>query len=322
MRNLRLSYTESRGAPALVEAVDSMYGVGRDGVVIGCPEELIFLFMNSFLEAGDEVVCISPAYQSLYELPRAIGCDVVFWSLIARDGRWRLDYDELETLLRRRPKLLVLNFPHNPTGYMPKPAEFGRIGDLAERYGITVFSDEMYRGLALSEPELPSFAGHTDAVAMSGLSKGPGLPGLRLGWIASRRHDLISSVLAMKDYTTICNPAPGEVIAEAAMRNIEALFRRNIAILRQNVDIANEFFARRSEAVEWIPPMGGTTAFPRLLTGDVMELGERAVALKSLMVLPDEVFDVKGNRFRVGMGRKNFPLALELFGELLNMGGQ
>jgi aspartate/methionine/tyrosine aminotransferase len=276
--------------------------------------------MNSFLEAGDEVLCVSPAYQSLYELPRAIGCDVAFWSLVVRDGKWSLDYDELESLLRRRPKLLVLNFPHNPTGYMPKPAEFKRIADLTERCGITVFSDEMYRGLALSAPELPSFAGRPNAVAMSGLSKGPGLPGLRLGWIASQRHDLISPVLAMKDYTTICNSVPGEVIAAAAMRNIEALFRRNLAILRRNVDIANGFFARRSEFVEWIPPMGGSTAFPRLLNGDVMELCERAVTLKSLMVLPDEVFDVKDNRFRVGMGRKNFPLALELFGELLETG--
>jgi aspartate/methionine/tyrosine aminotransferase len=299
-----------------------MYNVGHDGVVIGCPEELIFLFMNSFLESGDGVVCVSPAYQSLYELPCAIGCDVVFWSLAARSGRWSLNYDELETLLRSRPKLLAFNFPHNPTGYMPNLAEFQQISDLAERYGVTVFSDEMYRGLALSAPELPSFAGRPNAVVMSGLSKGPGLPGLRLGWIVSRRHDLISSVLAMKDYTTICNSAPAEVIAEAAIHNIDALFRRNLAILRRNVKIADEFFARNSEFVEWIPPIGGSTAFPRLLNGDVMELCERAVALKSLMVLPDQAFDVKANRFRVGMGRKNFPLALKLFGELLETWGK
>ena len=316
LNDLQLSYTESRGHPELLDALDGLYGVGREGILLGCPEELIFLFLNSFLEKGDKVVCISPAYQSLYELPRSIGCEVVFWKLKAAGGRWRLNLDELKTLLRDC-RLLILNFPHNPTGFMPDGDEFSAIVDIAAQMGVTVFSDEMYRGLELDYPTLPSFAGLENAVALSGLSKGPGLPGLRLGWLASRRHDLISSTLFMKDYTTICCSAPSEFIAVAALRNLQTLLRRNIDILRVNVELAKEFFARHSEVVEWIPPMGGSIAFLRLLRGDVEEMCSLSATEKSLMVLPDKVFDVNDNRFRVGMGRRNFPAAVAVFDEFL-----
>ena len=316
LKELRLSYTESRGSSKLIDALEELYGVEREGIVTGCPAELIFLFMNSFLESGDKVTCISPAYQSLYELPRSIGCEVAFWRLRAEGGRWRLNLDELESLLRAS-RLLILNFPHNPTGFMPDAGEFAKIVDMAARMGVTVFSDEMYRGLELDSPSLPSFAGLENAVTLGGLSKGPGLPGLRTGWLASRRHDLISPVLGMKDYTTICNSAPSEFLAELALRNIETLLSRNRAILRANAELAEKFFARRGEVVEWIPAAGGSIAFPRLLAGDVEEMCELSVKEKSLMILPDKVFDVSDNRFRVGMGRGSFSSALAVFGEFL-----
>jgi aspartate/methionine/tyrosine aminotransferase len=184
--------------------------------------------------------------------------------------------------------------------------------------GVTVFSDEMYRGLELDSPTLPSFAGFENAVALGGLSKGPGLPGLRMGWLASRRRHLIPPVLAMKDYTTICGPAPSEFLAEHALRNIETLMSRNRDILRANAGLAKDFFASRSETVEWIPAMGGSTAFPRLLAGDATEMCALSAVDKSLMILPDKVFDVSGNRFRVGMGRASFSKALAVFGEFLD----
>jgi len=318
---LRLSYTESRGHPKLLDALDELYGVGHEGLVTGCPQELIFLFMNSFLQCGDKVVCISPAYQSLYELPRSIGCEVAFWKLRAEGGRWLMDLDKLKSMLRGS-RLLIVNFPHNPTGYMPSRDEFAEIVNIATNAGVTVFSDEMYRGLELDSPNLPSFAEFENAVTLCGLSKGAGLPGLRMGWLASQNHDLLSPVVAMKDYTTICNSAPSEFLAELALRNIGALMERNRDILRANVKLAEEFFARRTKIIEWIPAMGGTTAFPRLLDDDVGDMCALAATNKSLMVLPDSVFDVNDNRFRVGMGRKNFPAALTVFGKFLDSWGK
>jgi aspartate/methionine/tyrosine aminotransferase len=317
MKKLRLSYTESRGNSGVLDALEAVCGIGRPGLLVGCPEELIFLFLNSFLEKKDRVVCISPAYQALYELPCSIGCETVFWRLFPVNGRWSPDFDELESLLRTSTKLLIVNFPHNPTGYMPTREELGWIEELTARRGVTVFSDEMYRGLELSVPRLPTFSEFENAVTLGGLSKGPGLPGLRLGWLASPQHDLIEAALTMKDYTTICNSAPVEFLAEPALRGMEVLLERNRAILSFNVEQARMFFERHAELVEWIPPAAGPTAFPRLMKGDVGEMCSRAVEEKSLMILPDKVFDVKDNRFRVGMGRKNFPAALEVFGEFL-----
>ncbi len=77
--------------------------------------------------------------------------------------------------------------------------------------------------------------------------------------------------------------------------------------------LAREFFTRRKDRFEWFEPEGGSTAFPKLLgPQSVRDFCERAVEEKSLMVLPDFVFDVDWNHFRIGVGRENFPEALEV----------
>ena len=316
--SLWLGYTESRGHPDLLSMLDAEYGTGTEGLLCGCPEELIFLFMNAFLTPGDGVVCVAPAYQSLYELPRAIGCPLSLWNLKAEKGRWLPDMGELERLLQKQgTRLLVLNFPHNPTGWMPSEQEFETIVSLAEKYGVTIFSDEMYRGLEDEAVALPTLAKTPNAVALGGASKSLGLPGLRMGWLASQNHGIVGSVLSMKDYTTICNSAPGEFLAILALKNKSVLLERNREILRRNSALCDRFFKRHQDVFEWIAPVGGPTAFPLLLRGNVAEMSRRAVEERSLMILPGTVFDTEENRFRIGMGRENFPQTLEVFEDFL-----
>jgi aspartate/methionine/tyrosine aminotransferase len=320
--NLSLGYTESAGHPVLRQAIAQLYtDVAPDEVLACAPVEAIFITMHALLHPGDQVVTIFPAYQALYEVARALGCEVTPWPVEARDGRWQLDVERLAQLISPRTRLLVVNFPHNPTGYLPDGATFDAVLTLARRHDLHVFSDEMYRWLEHDPAQrLPSACESYDkAITLSGLSKTFGLPGLRSGWLASRDRDLLNRCQSIKDYTTICQSAPSEVLAIMALRARQALAARSLAIVRQNLAHAEAFFARHAALFRWFPPQAGSVAFPEWLGKEPIEdVADALVTQAGVMIVPGALFDSPGHHFRVGLGRRNFPQALERLGQFLN----
>src|SRR5215472_1365197 len=143
---LRLGYTETAGHPALRGEIARLYEhiADDDVLVFSGAEEAIFAFMNGVLGPSDHVVALAPAYQSLIEAARASGADVTTLRLRHERG-WALDLDELASLLRPATRVVVVNFPHNPTGMLPSHADFAALCALCESRGIILFCDEVYR---------------------------------------------------------------------------------------------------------------------------------------------------------------------------------
>jgi len=313
--DLGLGYTESQGHPLLRQEIAGLYGnANPDDILVAAPEEAIFIAMNALLGPGDHVIVISPAYQSLYEVATALGCRVSRWPVELHGDRWRLDPDRLGDLCRPDTRLIVVNFPHNPTGYLPARASLDRIVEQAAKRGIPVFSDEMYRLLEYDEGRrLPSLIDLCDgAVVLSGLSKAFSLPGLRIGWLATKDRELLNRFAGFKDYTTICSSAPSEILGIIALRAAEAIVRCNLRIIAGNLLAAEHFCARRPGLFAWIPPQAGSVAFPRFLADlPVRHFCADVLRRRSVMIVPDDVFGWEGNHFRVGLGRVNLPQALE-----------
>ena len=315
-RELRLGYTESQGDPALRAAIAQGYAaVNAAQVLVAVPEEAIFIAMQALLEPGQHVITVHPAYQSLYAVARGAGCEVSPWSIRPRpDGTgWTFDLDELAALIRPKTRLLVLNFPHNPTGYLPDRATLRQILYLARQHDLVVFSDEMYRGLELDPAaRLPAVVDlYDNSVSLSGLSKVYGLPGLRLGWLASRIPGLMEDCLRIKDFTTICHSGPSEVLGLIALRAGEGLLARNLALVQHNASLAADWFGQRGELFHWLPPQAGSIAFPAWTgQGSVEALCQAALDQEGLMVVPGSILDYPGLHFRVGLGRRSFPEAL------------
>src|SRR5665648_36497 len=155
--NLTLGYTESLGHPVLREEIARLYrGIQAEDCLVLVPEEGIFIAMNTILKQGDHMICTAPGYQSLYEVAEGLGCEVTKWQPQERNG-WRFDPDFLEEHITDNTRLLVINFPHNPSGYLPSQADFQRIIDFARKHNLYLFSDEMYRFLEYDESDrLPS----------------------------------------------------------------------------------------------------------------------------------------------------------------------
>lgn len=311
---LTLGYTESAGHPLLRQEIAALYPeTTPEDVLVCAPEEGIYLAMRVLLRPGDHVVVTFPGYQSLYQIAEALGCQVSRWTPRWEQSTWRFHLADLWPLLRDDTRLLVLNFPHNPTGALISAAEQAQIMAAARERGAVVFSDEMYRLLEFDPAtRLPSAVSLDErAVTLSGLSKAFMLAGLRLGWLATRDADLMARLASYKDYTSICPPAPSELLALMALRSKERLLERLHHYLRRNLDLLDATLPEFADRIAWRRPPAGTVAFPRLLDATpVAEFCETLRTQQGVLLLPGDVYDWPGNHFRLGFGRKNLPQAL------------
>ena len=122
---------------------------------------------------------------------------------------------------------------------------------------------------------------------------------------------MTQAFLAFKDYTTICNSAPSEILGLIALRNQAVILARNLQIVQRNLTIAEQFFTRRSQLFLWPKPNAGSTAFPRWLgRGSVEDFCQAVLTQQGVMIVPDTMFNQANNHFRVGLGRRNFGEAL------------
>ncbi len=312
--DLRLGYTESPGHPLLRAEIAGFYdGLAPQDVLTVVPEEGIFIAINCLLRPGEHAICTFPGYQSLYQIAQDAGCQVTRW-LPDENENWRFNPHFLEESIQPNTRLLVINFPQNPTGALPTRADYERLLDIARRHGLYVLSDEMYRLLELDEAERlpPACTLYERAISLAGMSKAFGLAGLRLGWLATQDRDLMARMAAFKDYTTICGSAPSEILALMALRAKEGILALHMARIRRNLALLDDFFERQAGLFRWNRPRAGTVAFPRYLGAEgAAAFCQRAIKEAGVLLLPATVYDFGDAHFRLGFGRENFHQGLE-----------
>jgi aspartate/methionine/tyrosine aminotransferase len=298
-----------------LEAIAGHYpGCSADDVLVaGAPQEAISLTMQALLGPGDRVVVLTPCYQSLLEMPRQFGSEVVHWPLRrdATTGRFTLDWELLDDLLAEPCKLVVTNLPHNPTGTHPTKQEWDTLAEKIRDVGAYWFSDEMYRGLARGNgEELPPAAGTAErTVSLWGLSKSFGLPGLRLGWIVTHDGLLRDAIEARKDYTSICSNALSERLGIGALSVADGMFERYRQLIEGNAQRMAQLAARHPNRMRWLPPQGGPVGLCEVLQGSATQMAE-AVRAEGGLLVPSRLFGMEDRWVRVGLGRQGFDAAL------------
>lgn len=312
--NLKLGYTESAGHPLLRAEIARLYEhiTPSDTLTFAGAEEAIYILMNVLLGAGDHAVVAWPAYQSLHEVARSTGAAVDLLPL-DEDAGWALDLNALQRLLRPTTRLIVVNYPHNPTGALLDSETFRALVDMARYSGCWLLSDEVYRGLEYDDADrLPASCDlYEHAISLGVMSKAYALAGLRVGWIACRNAELMKRLAAFRDYTTICNSAPSEILALIALRAKETVLSRSRGIVTGNLTRLDRFFADWSDEFAWTRPRAGSVAFPRL-TGSVSidDFAAELIEREGVLLLPGSLFGHSGNHFRLGFGRRDLPEAL------------
>lgn len=319
---LELGYTETQGSLELRELISSAYSnTNADHVLmLGTPVEGLYIAMQALLDKTDEAIVLTPAYDALYNLPEHLAAKAVTWELKATQTSWELDFDALEQLITSKTKLLVVNFPHNPTGFLPTQKDFQTLIDLAKKHDLWLLCDEMYRGLEFGErPQLPSAIELYDkAIVLSGLSKTHGLPGLRAGWLIIKDQEMYKNILNWKLYTSICPSAPVEFLALAGVRAQEQLAHTNNAIIRNNLALAKPFFKKWQDVFTWRAPLAGSIALVELKQGNATTYCHNLAQQAGVVLLPTTFMRSNDSYLRFGFGRQSFQAALEHFDSFLS----
>jgi aspartate/methionine/tyrosine aminotransferase len=319
--NLKLGYTESQGSPLLRQTIAKQYKtINEDDVLVLSPGEANFILMNVALNPGDHVICMSPAYQSLYQVALDIGCEVSFWTPSSESNAWQYNPDDLGKLVRQNTKLIIVNFPHNPTGFLPTRAEVEQLVGIAAKNNILLFADEMYSRMAHDPAhDIPSLCDlYPNSISLWGMAKSFGLAGLRIGWVATRNRDLLKSMLSFKDYLTICNNSMSEVLTMIALSHQEKFIAPNVAKIKRNIAAFEGFVKNHSEMIEFKRPIAGSTSFIRLNVHEsALNYCERMVKESGIMLLPSEMFDYGISHARIGLGRENMPEVLARWDEYI-----
>jgi aspartate/methionine/tyrosine aminotransferase len=341
--NLSLGYTETTGHPLLRKEIASLYKhVSPSEIIVLAPEEGIFIFMSTIVKTGDRVLSLFPAYQSLYQIAKTKGCEIDYWLPRSSKSKsqseseeekeledketdcngWWFSLEDFYANLKEDTKVLIVNFPHNPTGAVLKEDEWKEVLDVCKERDILVFSDEIYRFLEYDSKSRLTSACENESksvVVLAGLSKGFGLPGLRMGWLVVKDELIFQKIHAFRHYTTICSSAPSEILALIALRAKEKILERSLNIILPNLDILDEFFKEFEDLFEWKRPNAGPiTLVKTKFKIKASEFCNDLVESKGVMIVPSNIFDYGDSHFRIGFGRENLKECLEKLREYLN----
>lgn len=307
-----LGYTETWGDPELRETIAETYRSQQAENVLcfAGASEGIFAANTVLLDADSHAIVVTPNYQSHETLPTSI-CTATGVPLDPSDG-WSLDIDQVGAAIQPTTRLVTINFPHNPTGTILSQDRYRALIDLCRHHGIWILHDEIFNGLGPTGTEhLPFIADEYErGLSLNVTSKAYGLPGLRIGWIASQDTEVLKKMERMKHYLSICSSGPSERLTIIALQNRERILARNCAIVDENLPKWDAFFAAHQHLFEWERPDGSCMAFPRYLGDDgVAEFTQRLVEQAGVFLLPSTIYrsdlsPTPTDRFRLGYGRR------------------
>ena len=292
-----LNYPEVNGDTLLRERIAALYedaSPERILVTVGA-SEANFLLANTLLDPGDELAVMRPTYMQIEGTARNRGVAVREFGLDeARD--WALDIDSLNAAVTPNTKVIAVVNPNNPSGKILDEAEMDAIVAAADRVGAWIIADEVYAGAERERnDQAPSFQGrHENVIAVNGLSKAYGLPGLRLGWIVAPAP-LIQDLWRRHEFTTISTTMLGNRLGEIALRPAvrSQLIQRTRRLIRDGFSTLEEMLAVHPGVFSVVPPMASALSFVRYdLPIGSSDLVHRLRGEKSVFVIPGDCFGV------------------------------
>jgi aspartate/methionine/tyrosine aminotransferase len=319
---LELRYGHHQGLPGLRELIATDYpGLSADDILVTTgASEAIALLASCLAEPGQHVVVEHPTYPTLYCVPRALGVDVELFSLDRAD-KWRPDWAKLRHLARQQTRYVALTHPNNPTGSVITESELVEVAEWAASRGLRLIVDETYRQLSYNLAPPPVATLTHSAVSVSTMSKCYGVPGLRVGWVATRDGELIARLLAAREHWSITNNTLGEHLAAAILADRDRHLARAAAHVARNLDHVRSWIAGQPR-VSWVEPRAGVVGFPGIdnATEPQCRALYRTLAQDGrTFVVPGGAFELSDTAFRLGFGTDTQALltGLDRLGALL-----
>jgi aspartate/methionine/tyrosine aminotransferase len=313
-----VGYTPSSGYPELRDAIATLNPPAeRDNVMVtvGAIEALLILH-NLLLDPGDEVVCLWPAYQPLYELARGAGADVRFVELQAGDD-FAIDLGAIEDSVGPRTKVVLLNVPHNPTGQTVPPDDLRELARRLAPLGVHLIVDEVFREMRSGHPP-SAWDGQDNLIVIGSMSKSYALPGLRVGWIVAN-PELVVKARQFRKYTSLNPGSRDQLWALAALERRDAVLERTWKLTEDGADLATRWLADHPEDFELTAPPAGGLFFPRLRHAvPTLDFCAELVHDTGVLLAPGSVCYETEGHLRLGVATPQLAAGLDRLGDWLD----
>ena len=312
--NHKLIYSRPAGANSLREAIAEMQRVPAESVqiVTGASEALVALMWLA-AEPGANVIIPLPGFTTFSALPESLGLETRCYRM-RRENGFLIDLDEIKRLADSKTKLILVNSPHNPTGATIGDDEMEALHNFTAEHGIQLVSDEVYHPIYHGR-QVKSAARLPHATVIADLSKAFSIAGVRTGWMVEHDAQRRQQYWTARAYFSICNNTTGEILSEIAIRKRDVVLGKAQETATRNLKLLEGFMADHRHLLGWIPPRGGMTAFPWLVSGETDRLFCQAATEHGILLAPGDCFDTPSH-FRLGFAAAgaNFSEALERFG--------
>ena len=175
--NIVFDDSETLGGFGLRKAIAERYGNGDPERVIAThgSSEAIFLIMTALLNPGDEVLVLDPSYQQLFSIAKAVGCRLKFWPLRFENG-FTPDVEEAKRLITDRTRMVVVNFPHNPTGASLTREQQEELVKATAAVGAYLVWDAAFAEITYDSAPLPDPVQYERCISMGTLQKALACP--------------------------------------------------------------------------------------------------------------------------------------------------
>jgi aspartate/methionine/tyrosine aminotransferase len=301
-----LGYGQTNGTVELRRRIAAIYEDAdhNNVTVTNGSAEANFVAVWRILRTGGEAVFMVPNYMQIWGLAKNLGARVKTFSLLPSKNQWIPDLSTLNRIVTKKTKLIAICNPNNPTGTTIAEKHVDEICRIARKVRAWVLSDEVYQGSELNgETTLSTWHQYDNVLAVSGLSKAYGLPGLRIGWITSKK-EMAAKLWSNHDYTTIAPNTVSDYLASKVMEpdTRNKILTRTRIILNRNLPIIDAWIKRNSENFHYIPPKAGAIAYVKYnLKINSRRFADRLLKEKKTLVVPGAHFGMD-HYLRIGYG--------------------
>ncbi len=300
-----LRYGFHKGRPDLRGYIAEQYpGLSSEEVVVTSgASEANFVIIAALANPGDHVIVEHPNYTSMYDVPESLGCRVDLLKLDF-DHAFKPDLDKLRSMITSDTKLVSLTHPNNPTGSMITEDELREVIAMCEEKDVYLLFDETYRELEFDKPLPPAASLSPKAISISSMSKCYGLPGIRIGWLATKDRFMLDQAVAIREQVSITNNALSEEIAESVLKRKTDFLIKSKKHVETNRAHVTEWIGNTKD-FEWVYPEAGVVGLPRLtdrVKVDPEKLWRLLAEKYRTFIIPGRCFEMDNRYFRLGFG--------------------
>lgn len=298
-KNQHLNYSSDSGNDKLRNLLASYYGCLKSNICITHGgQEALYLFYRSFLKQNDHVITFVPGWSQSWVIPEQIGCTVSKISLDSKDN-FQLNIDTIKSKITENTKLIILNYPNNPTGVNLDSNILNQLITLCKTRGIFLLNDEEY--LYKYENSIINYSKFSGAIGS--LSKIYGFPATRIGWFIGP-EDIVDQMINYRRYVSVCNSSLCEELAIEILQQKDKHIERYKELVVKGSKILNSWLNNNLKLQ--LIHCGNTPyayiILPKSWNSD--KFCHDLLQKEKILLMPASVFGHKENAFRITYARE------------------